>query len=349
MPDFEGWQRKSEFLLSRVLRFPGAAIHPWPREVASEAGDPARLLFFDTETTGLSGGAGSVIFLMGTAWCEEEDLVLEQLFLLDFPGEPDFLEAVKERFSRHEVFISYNGKTFDSRMLATRFIMNRIKFRMGPQIDLLHHARRLWRPITGDCALKTVERRILGVTREGDVAGEEIPMIYFSFLRTGVPGPLLPVVFSHNVTDVTSLARMWEVLGGLFDGRLDAAPVDERALGSFLLGRKDESGLAVLLEAFGCGKRDAGIPLSLAYKRRGEWEKAVEIWRTMLEEGKSLFAAVELAKYHEHKRRDPRSALKTVETVLSWSAPLEARARDEIRRRRARLTRKIEKSDQKPK
>ncbi len=349
MPDFEGWERKSEFLLSRTLRFPGAAVHPWPREVVSEAGDPARLLFFDTETTGLSGGAGSVIFLMGTAWCEEDDLVLEQLFLLDFPGEPDFLEAVKERFSRHEVFVSYNGKTFDSRMLATRFIMNRIKFRMGPQIDLLHLARRLWRPITGDCTLKTVESRILGVMREGDVAGEEIPTIYLSFLRTGVPGPLLPIVFSHNVTDVTSLARMWEVLGGLFGGRLDAAPVDERALGSFLLGKKDESGLAVLWEAFGCGKRDAGIPLSLAYKRRGEWEKAVEIWRTMLEEGKSLFAAVELAKYFEHKRRDPGSALKTVETVLSWSAPLEARLKDEIRRRRARLTRKTKKPDQKPK
>jgi uncharacterized protein YprB with RNaseH-like and TPR domain len=346
MFELPGWEQKGEFLFSRTMRFAGLAMHPWPEEVAPEAGDPERMLFFDTETTGLSGGAGSVIFLMGTAWREGEDLVLEQLFLLDFPGEPDFLEAVKERFSRHEVFVSYNGKTFDSRLLAARFIMNRIPFRMGRQIDLLHLARRLWRPITGDCTLKTVESRILGVTREADVAGEDIPMIYLSFLRTGVPGPLLPAVFSHNVTDVTSLARMWEIMGGLFGGRLDAGPVDERALGSYLLARNGASGLAVLSEAFKSGRRDAGIPLSLAYKRRGEWEKAVEVWSAMLSGGKSLFAAMELAKYLEHRRRDPRGALETVEAALLWDMPVSGRQREEIRRRRARLERKVGKLDQ---
>lgn len=338
---FPGWERAGEFVLSRKVVIRGAGVHPWPRDVAPEAREPEELLFFDTETTGLSGGAGSVIFLMGMAWCEGEDLALEQLFLADFPGEPEFLSMIKERFSKFGAFVSYNGKAFDSRLLATRFVMNRMDFKIGHQIDLLHLSRKLWRGVTGDCTLRTVESRILGVTRGIDVAGEEIPSIYFRFLGDGEPG-LLPVVFQHNFTDVTSLARMWESFRGLLSGRLDAAPVDERALGTLLLDRAYETGMAILSETFARGRRDAGIPLSLSLKKRGEWEKAAEIWFAMTEDGHSVFAAVELAKYHEHRLKNPGQALEIVEAALSWKLPLDERTRRQIKKRRERLVKKVE-------
>jgi len=328
-------------VLSRKLVIRGAAVHPWPRDIAPEARDPEELLFFDTETTGLSGGAGSVIFLMGMAWCEGDDLVFEQFFLADFPGEPEFLEMIKERFSRYGAFVSYNGKAFDSRLLATRFVMNRIEFKIGHQIDLLHLSRRLWRGVTGDCTLRTIESRIMGITRDVDVASEEIPSIYFQFLRNGEPG-LLPVVFQHNLTDVTSLARMWESFRGLLSGELGAAPVDERALGTLLLDRAFETGMSILSRTFARGRWDAGIPLSLSFKKRGEWESAAEIWFAMAGEGHSLFAAIELAKYREHRLKDPESALRIVETLLSWKLPLDARTRGQIRKRRERLAKKVE-------
>ena len=233
----KSWTREGEFLWRRVVRFPGLAVRPWPGALGRGAGggtDPERLCFYDTETTGLSGGAGTLIFLLGAAWCEGEDLAVEQLFLSDFPGEEQFLQEASRRFSRHSAFVSYNGRAFDSRLLATRFLMNRMVFDPGLQVDLLYHARRLWKLIAGDCSLGSIERKILGVTREVDVAGEEVPLVYFDYLKTGEPG-LLPVVFEHNLTDVTSLARMYAAIGRLLEGDLDAVPVDERALGRWLL------------------------------------------------------------------------------------------------------------------
>ena len=105
----------------------------------------------------------------------------------------------------------------------------------GPQVDLLHHARRLWRSITRDCSLKAIERDILGVTREMDVAGEDIPLVWLEFLRTGSPG-ILPVVFQHNMTDITSVARLYGVIGSLLRGDVEETPVDKTALGGLAPG-----------------------------------------------------------------------------------------------------------------
>jgi hypothetical protein len=298
------------------------------------------LLFFDTETTGLSGGAGTLVFLVGTAWCEGTDLEVEQLFLSDFPGEPEFLAAVKERFADRGAYVSFNGKTFDSPLLRGRFSLARIPFEIGRQIDLLHPARRLWRGLTGDCSLKNLEEKVLGVARGIDIPGAEIPEVYFEFLRTGRPG-ILPVVFDHNLTDVTSLARMWDAIGGLLSGDIGAAPADRRALGRELLRRGDPRGVEVLADAFLQGDAEAGLHLGLHHKRGGAWDEAVAVWERLVVETRSMAAAVELAKYHEHRRRDPVAALERVEVVMSWSLPLTARTRGELVKRRHRLERKV--------
>src|SRR5262245_24346805 len=70
-----------------------AAVQAHPETVATlaldpELGqvDPRQLLLFDTETTGLNGGAGTLPFLIGLGWFEGDALKLEQLFL-SRPGE----------------------------------------------------------------------------------------------------------------------------------------------------------------------------------------------------------------------------------------------------------------------
>ena len=338
------WSREGEFLYRRLVRFPGLAAAPWPA-LAGRGWDSAAapavedLCFYDTETTGLSGGAGTLVFLLGTAWCEGGDLVAEQLFLSDFPGEEEFLQAASRRFSRHLSFVSYNGKAFDSRILATRFLLNRMSFEPGPQVDLLHHARRLWRSIAGDCSLVSIERSILGVTRGVDLPGEQVPQAWFDFLKTGDPG-LLPIVFTHNMTDVTSLTRMYSAIGRLLGGDLAAVPVDERALGKWMLSRGAASGVRLLQASFEAGNTEAGVELSLHHKRAGDWERAVRTWEAMLP-SRSHFAGVELAKYLEHRQRDPAQALHVVETIASWNLPLGAAARRELSRRRVRLARKL--------
>jgi uncharacterized protein YprB with RNaseH-like and TPR domain len=337
---FPGWERAGEFLYRRRLDFPGLGVEAWPAPFSPEAVSADELVFYDTETTGLSGGAGSVIFLFGAARCERRDLVVEQLFLSDFPGEPDFLAAVAGMLKPYHAFVSYNGKTFDSHLLKTRFLMNRLEWEPGPQVDLLHHARRLWKTVTGDCSLKSIESRILGFIRGLDVAGEDIPLIWLEYLRTGRLGTL-PVVFDHNVMDITSLARMYTLIGRLLSGDVAAAKVDERALGRWLLGRSPDIGAKVLADAFGRGNAEAGIVLSLHHRRRRDWEKAVAVWESMTSGSRSIFAAVELAKHLEHRVRRPDRALEMVELLLSWNLPLDARTRQEIGKREERLRRKL--------
>jgi uncharacterized protein YprB with RNaseH-like and TPR domain len=339
-PRFPDWKREGEFLYRRRQYFSGRGVGVWPDRFSPEAHSPEELVFYDTETTGLSGGAGSVIFLFGAAWCEGGDLAVEQLFLSDFPGEPEFLLAVRDLLDARRAFVSYNGKTFDSHLLRTRFRMNRIAWEPGPQVDLLHHSRRLWKSIVSDCSLRSMESHVLGFTRALDVAGEDIPLIWLQFLRTGRPGTL-PVVFDHNVTDIVSLARLYGVIGTLLNGVPASVSVDERALGTWLIRSGDPTGEALLEEAFRRGNAQSGVALALHHKRRREWDRAAEVWAELLAANRSLVAAVELAKHHEHRTRELAAALRLVETVLSWNLPLDARTRREVAKRRERLRRKL--------
>jgi uncharacterized protein len=334
---FPGWTREGELLYRRRLCFPGWATEAWPAPWS--AGEPEQLLFYDTETTGLSGGAGTVAFLFGAAWCEGPDLAVEQLFLADFPGEPGFLNAVRERMAPYRAFVSYNGRTFDCPLLRTRFTMNGIPWEPGPQVDLLHHARRLWRTVTGDCSLRAMEEHVLGFTRDGDVPGEQVPLIWKEFLRSGSPG-LLPAVFEHNAADVASLARLHRAIGRLLAGDEPAARVDEGALGRWMLAGSPEAGTAVLEAAFGRGDAAAGVSLGLHHKRAGRWDQAAAVWESLLS-GRSLFAAVELAKHHEHRTHDLARARELMRLALSWNLPLDERRRGELRARAQRLDRKL--------
>jgi len=247
---------------------------------------------------------------------------------------------VRDLLGRHRAFVSFNGKTFDSHVLSARFRMNRISWEPGPQVDLLHHARRLWRSILGRCSLRSMESHVLGFTRELDVAGEDIPLVWLEFARTGRPGSL-PVVFDHNVMDIVSVARLYGVIGGLLDGDRSSLRVDERALGTWLIRTGDESGTTVLEEAYRRGDAQAGIALALHHKRRHEWALAAAIWEELLEGSRSLMAAIELAKHHEHRTHRYNTALGLVERAASWNLPLDTRARQEIRKRRERLKRKL--------
>src|SRR5579885_3475130 len=64
---------------------------------------------------------------------------------------------------------------------------------------------------SGSCAWKSavldLERHVLGIARDGDVPGSEIPGIYFDYLRTGDPRRLQPIFF-HNALDIISLAAL---------------------------------------------------------------------------------------------------------------------------------------------
>jgi len=97
-----------------------------------------QLLFYDLETTGLSGGAGTLAFLAGFGWVEKNRLIVNQYFLSDFPEEVDLLVILKELLSENKILVSYNGKSFDHPLLKTRFLMKGMQMPVLSEIDLLH-------------------------------------------------------------------------------------------------------------------------------------------------------------------------------------------------------------------
>jgi len=352
-----GWEQAGRYTLRRQLHFPSSLATTGISEFLIPIGYvPTDLLFFDTETTGLSGGAGNSIFLMGMAWIEGDGLTVEQVFLKDFPGESEFLSTLAERLNRHRVFVSYNGRAFDAHVLRTRFLLNRMSFELEQQTDLLYWSRRLWRRVLPDCSLGTIEREILGIRRELDVPGFEVPGIYLEYLRSGRTGRL-DAVLAHNLQDVRSLAELLAVVNSILSsggegpaaqaGAVPSSRADRTALGSFFLNRDERWGVELLRESFSAGDEGAGRALSLYYKRAGAWVEAVELWKQMALKRRSLFAAVELAKYFEHRERDAELALEWVRIILSWRLPLDRRTRGELSHRRRRLLQKLKRRSSK--
>ncbi|MCL2230753.1 MAG: ribonuclease H-like domain-containing protein [Treponema sp.] len=166
-------------------------------------------LFFDLETTGLSGGAGTVAFLAAFGkFDQNKKLTITQYLLLDYPGENDFLEnVIKELSQKNAVIVSYNGKCFDSQIIKTRCLMNRMKNPQYCHADLLHPSRRLWKNIINDCSQSSVETNILGLDRTGDIPGSLAPEIWFEFLKTGKTERLIGIC-DHNIKDITGLSTI---------------------------------------------------------------------------------------------------------------------------------------------
>jgi uncharacterized protein YprB with RNaseH-like and TPR domain len=194
------------------------------------------IVFFDLETTGLSGGAGTLAFLASfgrISTDKKKELVIEQYLLLDYPGEADFIEALKAEISRPgqsgaaSLIVSYNGKTFDSQIFRNRCLMNAVVPPEYFHADLLHPSRRLWKHILNNCSQGTIETEILGLDRSGDTPGALAPEIWFSFLRSGYTHELIGIC-DHNIRDIMGLASLF-----LLMGKMAASPLETLALYNF--------------------------------------------------------------------------------------------------------------------
>ena len=86
--------------------------------------DISRLVFLDTETTGLAGGTGTCAFLIGIGAVEGMQFVVRQYFLRDYPEEKAMLAALAEALEPSEGIVTFNGKTLTFRCSrpATRWL-----------------------------------------------------------------------------------------------------------------------------------------------------------------------------------------------------------------------------------
>ncbi len=298
---------------------------------------PERLVYLDTETTGLAGGTGTCAFLIGIGTVEGTQFVVRQFFLRDYPEEKAILQDLAEVLGACEGLVTYNGKTFDVPLLETRYALARLRspFARLLHLDALHPARRLWKLRLESCKLTDLESAVLGIGREGDVAGSEIPGIYFDYLRTGDARGLQPV-FYHNALDIITLAavtvELARAIGDAGASTLDS-PVD-----LFSLSRMFETAGSRQQSVETCQRAlSGGLPeeiaaralhqLALQYKRQHRHELAVETWLELTRRPSplALEALEELAIHYEHHRRDPKGAMEftlaALERLAGGAAP----------------------------
>lgn len=319
----------------------GVALDADAQHIATSANDeelaafdPRTAVFVDTETTGLMGGTGTVQFLIGAGYFVDDVFRLDQCFMRDYDDEEPMLHYLNELFAKSDTLVSYNGKTFDLPLLRTRFIQNRLPFRLesAMHFDLVHAARRFWKKRLGDCSLGNIERTVLGIQRHGDVAGAEIPTLWLNYLRTRDARPLQPVFYHHEM-DILSLVTLTGHLSqalGADDGagfehhedRLSLVRLHYRqkkyaemlALADRLLEELDDEALvSECLELAG-----------FAAKRTQEFERMEHYWRGLVDQFPSHIAGrIELAKHLEHRRRDlPAAARVCREGLQYWETRL---------------------------
>ena len=339
-----------------------------------------RTVFIDLETTGLSGGAGTVAFLVGCGFFDLGAFQVRQFLLTSYASERALLWAVAEFFKDADLIVTYNGKSFDVPVMETRWLFHRLQMPLDgvPHFDMVHPARRLWRPRAaatemdeGGCRLGTLERTLFEVNRVGDVGGFEVPARFFRFLRSGDPRPL-EAVLEHNRFDLVSLAAVMAravdlVRSGHLACRdcgeaLALGRVYERAAADDRIGGRER----VFVQAGSCYQRgaesratdiraEALYRLALWHRRERRFAEAAAIWREVLDltEPRGVrrmtgmralrrFAAEALAIHHEHRDRDLDSARELALFALE-EAEADGRMADGVRHRLARLNRKIAK------
>ncbi len=380
--------------VERYASAAAAAAHVVPSFLAAGSGlpldaDPGRpLLFFDIETTGLSGGAGTYAFLVGCGRFDGADFITRQYFLRGYGEEVALLEAVRRHVEplaaadgdgAPACLVTYNGRSFDIPVMETRYLFHRRTSPFGglAHVDMLFPARRVWKrrrgravvpatadPLAASCALTALEQDILGLERQHDVPGWEIPARYFAYARTGQAAGLVPVL-EHNRLDLLSLGAVTALIMEMVVEQEHRARDPHECVGLArlleYLGRGADAERCYERAAAATGliegevdraaRADALHWLATRRRRARRFVESADAWRALLlipglRPDMRREACEALAIHHEHRARDfdvARSfALRALESARG------GRGVPEVEHRLDRLSRKIAREGSRP-
>jgi len=320
-----------------------------------------KLIFLDTETTGLSGGIGTFAFLIGLGYFDNDRFVVRQYFMRSFHEERPMLTALMEflesRMQHGAALVSFNGKSYDIPLLLNRCVFHRLIYSTPswPHVDLLHAARRFWKHAMPDCSLTTIENQVLGIRRNGDLPSHLIPERFFRFLRTGDWQSMEPV-FLHNRWDILTLAALLQGMLYILEGkRTGHVPINWAALGA-VCEKLGDFEMGEIMYSYTLRhartpqeKKQGLLRLARLHKKRGQLEYATRLWEEALSIGGfSVEPYEELAKAFEHRIRDLQRAREYTVRALENVKLLE-RLRDshQFREERLRLEHRLRRIERK--
>ena len=308
------------------------------------------ICFLDTETTGLSHGAGTVAFLVGVGFFDETDFVVRQYLMRDYDEEALLLSHVAEEIAKRKFLCTFNGATFDLPLLETRFTMQRMRamYTARPHVDLLPASRRVWKLRLKRCNLTALEEAVLGMRRQDDLPGALVPQRYFDFLKTG-DFSLLEDVLTHNCQDIISLAHILDRLIRLHDTPLLAdAPEDLFSLGRVYEKRGRAEGARMCYRAADKGSMSllARGRMAETYRREGNYAEAARIYQRMASDRQGGAAPlIALAKICEHRKKDIPAAVEYTRRAIILAADQPDSDMAALQKRYERLMKKARRQD----
>ena len=345
--------------LQEVLTYASGLAAEVANDTSLKASEIRRWGFVDIETTGLSGGAGTLGFLIGLGTFGEGGFLLRQYFLRDPEEEAATLQLLRADLQGVEGLVTFNGRTFDLPVLESRYtiaVRDRWRLSSRPHLDLLYPSRRLWSKTLANCRLSTLERNVLEVERtEEDVPGDLIPGMYLDYLQTGDASDIIRVIY-HNAIDILSLVGLSSVVleKHLEQDLTSLAAGEALAVARWheAVGRNAEAEAAYRASVSGNSnsalRAESLKHLTVLLKRQNRREEAVPSW---IEWHKlapdDLTPCIELAMYYEWEARDLAQARRWSEAAMSIVGKLpKGWRRDqkvaEVEHRIKRLRRKLD-------
>ena len=301
--------------------------------------DLQEVVFLDLESTGTSFGLGNLPFLVAVGFFHHGTWTVRQYLLPDPAHEPLLHRRLATFLHRFSVVATYNGKSFDLRLLEHRWRYFGVPVpQFEHHLDVYHVVRRFLPP--GQPAhLKAAEAEIAGIRREHDLPSHEVPAAYFAYLHRGRVEDLRRVIL-HNRWDVYSLPWILQSLDRRVMQGLEAPdPWTLFALGRLYerMGQVDKAlrfYRRAAVRSLGDLRLHALVRMARQLQRERRYDEAEDLWLQILQERPGHpEALLQLAKHYEHRRQDLHRALSVA--VRLPDGP-------EKRRRLARLHRKLE-------
>ena len=316
----------------------------------------AQTVWLDTETTGLAGGTGTYVFLVGLASVDGATFTVEQLLLRRLSAEGQLLALLQERLAGARHLVTFNGRRFDWPLLEARFVLTRLRpLAFDLHTDLIYPARRLWHRVLGTHRLSALEADVLGAARTGDIAGWDIPRTYIEYLRSADRNALEPIL-AHNRSDLLALIVLHATVSRVLrDPPGGYGPIDWEGAGVLLARRNEHDRAASCFEQALAGPiepqdrwrvlgRCARQYRSLGDGRRAHdrWEEAARILtrgdryraQVLVEVARARKAAGDNAGAHAAAAE----ALGIARSLRIGRTPYPAALIDRLERRAARLT-----------
>ena len=314
-------------------------------DLPEEPFDPKKILFLDTETTGLYGAAVQA-FLVGLGYFRDDGFHVRQILMRNLGAETELLQALAGFFPAFDVIVTFNGKSFDVPLIETRLTFNRMHAQIPEtHIDLIHPARRIYKLRLESCRLSNLEAKVFGVDRVDDLSGSLIPGRYMQFVKSG-DDTLLEDILDHNRQDIMSMPLLaCAMCQALERPAKEQAAADLFSIGRYYMRQKNTQAAEEYFSSVqdGLWSLPAQWQKSLLVKKTDP-DAAAVLWEKILEHTPDYCPAMlELSKYHEHKSGDLDAAYRYCLAALDTNMGKFKFASD-LQARKIRLEKKLHKN-----